>query len=340
MRRYGYLIIAVSMFGLLGSGTVMAQENKTGLTGANFLKIGVGARQVGLGSAATTISDDPHMMFWNPAGIVNMASDGGKTQVAMTHNQWLLEMQHNAFAFTRDLGSIGTLGIGVVHIGLGDIVADRDVAPTPALANQQADLATGATFNFYDLAVNVTLAHQFTERLSLGASVKFISEKIDDLTANAIAGDFGVIYDTGWQGLRLGARMSNLGSDLSFYDDAGTEPVPIPLIFSFGASFDIARQADSRLVALLDANKRQDSKQLYFGGMEWRLMEQFSLRGGYKFGFSNDKNKAGINSTDEGLSFGGGVNVPFGNARVQLDYAFTQFNLLDDTHRFSFSISF
>ena len=37
--------------------------------GAAFLKLGVGARAVGMGGAYTAIADDVNSMGWNPAGI-------------------------------------------------------------------------------------------------------------------------------------------------------------------------------------------------------------------------------------------------------------------------------
>lgn len=316
---------------MLMAVTAFAGNRKTGLTGASFLKIGVGARQVALGSAATTLSGDPNSMFWNPAGI---RADG--TQLGFTHNQWLVDMAHNAVSLTHDVEGIGTVGVGLIHIGLDGIAANRDIAPTQALKPLQADQATDATYSFYDLAVNVTVARQFTDKLALGASLKLIREKIDDLDATAIAGDFGVIYNTGWRNLTLGARMNNLGGDLQYFEFGA----PIPLTFSIGAAIDIAKEEDHHFVALVDLTKPQDTPQLYFGGAEWTIMDKLVLRGGYKFGFSGSEDDFGVSTTDEGASFGGGIQIPWGDARLSLNYAFTEFNLLDNTHRFSLNISF
>lgn len=331
-NRFAFNVALAAMI-LLCLSTLGYAQRKTGLNGASFLKIGVGARQIALGSAVTTLQGGgPNMMFWNPAGVAT--SEG--TSIALNHNQWLLAMDHNAFAFTHRLGSGGVIGVGLIHIGLGDIVADRDVAPTPELEPRQADKATSPTFSFYDLAVNLTWARQFSDKLSLGASIKLIREKIDDQSANSIAGDFGVTYNVGWHGLVFGAAMTNLGGDLKYYQSGA----PIPLTFSIGASIHLADDENSRVVAMLDATKRQDSEQLYFTGLEWTILERFQLRGGYKLGFSGAKDDFDIDTTDEGASFGGGVNLDWGSATINIDYAFTEFNLLDNTHRFSLSINF
>lgn len=334
MQKRAYITATLTIIALVFGMSVMSfAQRKTGLNGATFLKIGVGARQVALGAAVTTLQNGgPNMVFWNPAGIATIEG----TSVALNHSQWLLTMDHNALAITHNLGGIGVIGAGLIHIGMSDIVADRDVAPTPDLEPRQADKATGATFNFYDLAVNLSWARRFSDKLSLGASVKLIREKIDDQDANSIAGDFGVTYNVGWRGLVFGAAMTNLGSDLKYYQSGA----PIPLTFSIGASIDLAKQENTAVVAMFDATKRQDSEQLYFGGLEFSVLEQFQLRGGYKFGLSGTKDDFDIDTTDEGTSFGGGLKLDWGGTKVYLDYAFTEFNLLDNTHRFSLYINF
>ncbi|MCG8603599.1 PorV/PorQ family protein [bacterium] len=329
MQPKKYLSAYIMLVIMLSSAMAFAQ--RPGLTGASFLKIGVGARHVGLGSAVTTISGDPTMMFWNPAGI-----NSEKTNISLSHNEWLLALTHEAFAATFHLDGIGTIGAGLIYIGEGDIVANRDIAPTAGTSNLQADQATGATYSFYDLAVNISLARQFTDKLTLGASLKLIREKIDDLSANSIAGDFGVIYNTGWNNLTFGARLTNLGGDLEYFQFGA----PIPLTFAIGASFAIANEQDNRLTAYLDATKPQDNRQLYFGGLEWEVLEKISVRGGYKFGLSGTEDSFNIENSDEGASFGAGLVVPWSGANMHLDYAFTDFGILNDTHRFSFTVSF
>lgn len=333
MQKRTYITASLTILLVLGMSVMGFAQRKTGLNGATFLKIGVGARQIALGAAATTLQNGgPNMMFWNPAGIAGKSG----TSIALNHSQWLLEMDHNAFAITHSLSDIGVIGVGLIHVGMGDIIADRDVAPTPELEPRQADKATGSTFSFYDMAVNVSFARQFSDKLSLGASLKLIREKIDDQDANSIAADVGVTYNVGWRGLVFGAAMTNLGGDLTYYQSGA----PIPLTFSIGASVNLAEQENSVVVAMLDATKRQDSEQLYFGGMEWSILDQFQIRGGYKIGFSGSKDDFDVATTDEGLSFGGGVNFDWGGSNLQLDYAFTEFNLLDNTHRFSLSLNF
>ena len=335
MNKYRMIAAGVLAIAMLFAATGFAQQGKTGINGATFLKIGVGARQVALGSAVTTLSGDPNQMFWNPAGI---ALEDSKTSISLNHNEWLLTMNHDALAFAHDVKGVGTIGVGIIYVGLSDIVANRDVAPIPELESRQADKATGATYSFYNMALNLTLSHKFTDKLALGASLKFIREKIDDQGANSIAGDFGVVYNTGWNDLTLGATLMNLGGDMVYYNsDFGA---PIPLTFAMGASFTIAKQENSQIRGLLDLTKRQDSEQLYFTGMEWNLMKRLALRGGYKFNFSGKKDALGIKDTDEGFSMGAGLKLPISGTEFVIDYAYTDFDILDNTHRFTLYVNF
>jgi len=46
----------------------MVSGQDTGTTGSTFLKLGAGARAIGMGSAFTGLSDDATAIYWNPAG--------------------------------------------------------------------------------------------------------------------------------------------------------------------------------------------------------------------------------------------------------------------------------
>ncbi|MDP7447898.1 MAG: UPF0164 family protein, partial [Candidatus Latescibacteria bacterium] len=134
---------------------------KSGLTGAAFLKIGVGARAAGLGSAYTTVTNDATQMFWNPAGI---AIERGM-QATLNHNQWIADLSHTAVGVTRKFGSLGTIGIGVVSLGLSGIDSDRDIVPSFIEDFEPFDTNSGS-YDYSDLAFGVSWARQVTDKLA------------------------------------------------------------------------------------------------------------------------------------------------------------------------------
>ena len=331
MRRKVSILVAIALLGMVGTG--QAAVRKAGLNGMPFLKIGVGARMVALGSAVTTVYGTPNAMFWNPAGI---DVDAGVTQVALNHNKWIISLDHEAAAVTHGFGNLGTFGLGFIYLGISDIPADRDIAP-PGFEYAQIDQATSATYSYYDMAMILSYAKRLTDRFRMGANVKFLREHIDDQDVNVFAFDFGAIYETGFRDLTLGARLSNLGSDVEYFAIA----VPIPLTFSIGASMTLAKEENTAFKVLVDAAKPQDTAQLYYVGGEWTLQDWFALRGGYKFNYSGVKDANGIAISDEGASFGLGLKLPVGGSvNVMLDYAFTDFGIFDNTHRFSLRLGF
>ena len=52
-------------FTLFGTTYSMAQLS----TGSNFLKLGIGPRQMGLGSVFTGVGDDIYTIYWNPGSL-------------------------------------------------------------------------------------------------------------------------------------------------------------------------------------------------------------------------------------------------------------------------------
>lgn len=68
-----FLFLSISCVLVLGATDVNAQRvSKAGTTAAEFLKIGVGPRATGMGSAYVAVSDDATAMYWNPAGIAGI----------------------------------------------------------------------------------------------------------------------------------------------------------------------------------------------------------------------------------------------------------------------------
>lgn len=334
--------LAAWMFGVAPAD---AQIRKTGITGASFLKIGVGARAVALGSAYTTVSGDVNQMFWNPAGV---AITGGKTQVTFSYNQWIADLNHVAAGISHDFGTWGTWGIGAVKLGVSDIEASRDVVPSFLAGSfTPFDNGTSATYDYSDTAINITWALNFTDKLSMGITGKYINQSIDGESASAGAIDVGAVYKIGYKGARLGARISNLGGDLKFYEVGA----PLPLIFSYGAAIDLVSNEEQgmRLTAFADANKPQDNEQLFFTSGELALKEMFFVRGGYKLNYSgttdqktDEITRARIDAgrSEEGFTLGAGVKIPVSNYKIAVDYAFTEFGILDSVHRVSMNLDF
>ncbi len=83
-------------------GTIYA--NGPGTTGANFLKIGVGARAAAMGDAFTVIVDDSTSLYWNPAGLAKIE----ERQLSATYNMWFAGINQGYLGMSFPLSRSGS----------------------------------------------------------------------------------------------------------------------------------------------------------------------------------------------------------------------------------------
>ena len=342
-RMYIVSLIAVLLLALCVSD-MDAQNRKAGINSAAFLKVGVGARQVALGSAVTSLNGDVTNMFWNPAGV---ALNDQTLQGAITHNNWIGGLSQEALAVSYNLQDIGTISVGAMMFGINGIPAERDNGYTdPLLQAQVIDMMTTDTYDYQDLLFQLTYSRYITDNLSLGATAKYIHEKIDDQSASAFGFDVGAIYSIGVLGWNIGARINNLGSDIKFYDYAS----PIPMTFSIGTSMVPVDAGITRWMIALDLVKPQDGVQYYYMGTELGFDKTFFIRGGWKLNYSwfgligsgiddGTSLRSPIQTSLERGTMGAGVRVPFDDYVVNFDYAYTVFVSVENVHRFTISFS-
>ena len=163
-------VLILSLVFLVGSGYTQIMK-KTGSSGAAILKVGVGAKAVAMGTAMTTGEGDVNQIFWNPAGI---ALNTGETQVTFSYNDWIADLDHNAFAAARSFGNLGTFAISGMMAGVTGITANRDTEA----GLEGVSYNTGNTFDYNSSYFALAWAKQFTDKLTLGVTGKYYSEKI------------------------------------------------------------------------------------------------------------------------------------------------------------------
>jgi len=111
----------------------------------------------------------------------------------------------------------------------------------------------------------------------------------------------------------------------------------------------------------VDATKMLDSDQMINAGVEARLYNNIFVRTGYKFNFQGVMDEFGPREsyqiseqvtrehwydqktyarTDEGMSVGAGIVIPYGDYNLVVDYAWTGFELMENVNRFSLTFKF
>ncbi|MDE0017356.1 MAG: hypothetical protein OXU51_14320 [Candidatus Poribacteria bacterium] len=287
------------------------------------LRLGAGARSIGLGGAFTAIADDATATVWNPAGL-GSAPD---LSLNFSTQQLDLDRSHNFIALTKALGSAGSIGIAITNAGVSGI------PQYDSSENYGGEFDYSA--NAYSLSYGIGIGN-----FSLG------------LTGRMLADNFGldtVENQSGFGGVDVGLMGHAL------HIDVGEEQVPtfhyglvakylgaaigddtVPMVVNVGLAYNLYMGNVVTFAADLEqefVNLDQSATSLRLGA-EYTIVTYkstaLSIRGGAKV------------SRDTQSLFGGfGVNI----GGLQLDYAIqdgmaSEINGVGSTHFGSLSYRF
>lgn len=314
---------------LLIAGNAFAEFSKVGSSGAQFLKIGVGSRYQAMGDASVATVNDVYAAYWNPAGL----SQIDNSAVGFTNVNWVLDIGLNYAALAHYFEDVGTFAVSASVLSMDD----------QEITTMDEQNGTGDYYSASSYSVGLSYARMLTNRFSFGATVKYVGERLHNESAQGFALDMGTLLYTGFNSLRLGMSISNLGPEMEFSgpdielrntDGDGvsylTTQYDLPMVFRFGLAYDLETGANSILTLSTELKHPNDNIQQGSIGAEWGFREQYFLRGGYK-----------INYDEESLTFGGGLRTSMGSeTKLVIDYAWQDFGRLENTHRFSVGFTF
>jgi len=334
MRKFTIFFIIILSAALYG-------QSKVGSTAAPFLSIGIGPRAIAMGGAFVGTANDVTSLYWNPAGAARMNNSGA----LFSHSSWFADINYNWAGAVINIGDAGVIGLSITSLDYGDM----------ELTTLREPEGTGGTFGASDLSMSISYAKALTEQFSIGGSVKYISQRIWNSTASTVAIDLGVLFQSDFAGIRIGASITNLGGDMrisgkdlnvqhdidpTIYGNndqilatLDTDSWPIPLTFKIGLASDVLDIENHRITIAVDALHPSDNDESLNVGMEYHLLNLISLRAGYKSLF--------LTNTEEGLTLGFGINYDFTNSfGLSVDYAYQAFGILNNTQHFSIGVVF
>jgi hypothetical protein len=339
MKKLTYFLFAVE---LLAGGAVMSQEvTKVGTTAAGFLNIDVGARAIGMGGAYVAVADDITSMYWNPAGIARL----DRAEAQFSHTRWIADVSFNYAAFALPLGNVGTVGVNATFLSMDEMERTTVFEPD----------GTGETFSAGSYAFGLAYGRDLTDRFSIGFNFKYIHEKIYHSTATGAAFDIGTLFDTQYNGLKIGMSISNYGTKMqmggrdmliqtdidplisgnnqNINADLKTDRFDLPLMFRVGVSMDVLKGVgNSNLILSIDAlHPNDDVESVNVGGEYW-FNGMFALRGGYKSMFARD--------SEEGLCLGAGMHYTVMGSTIAIEYAYQDFGVLNEVQMFTIGLGF
>ncbi len=343
MRKTVFFTIIISIFLISPAWcNIFGGLTKSGTTTAQFLKIQVGARAIGMGGAYVALANDVSSIYWNPAGLSRVRPNGG---VNFVHTNWLADMNFDFAAVAIRVSSFGTLGLSFTSLSMPDMKVRSEFEPE----------GTGEYFSAMDMAFGLSYARALTNRFSMGFTAKYIRQQIWHMTASTIAFDIGILFKTDFNWLTLGMNISNFGPKMQYsgkdifvnYDfspeqhgdnenifaNLQTDKWDLPLLFRFGVAMEILNHEMNQLTVAVEARHPNDNTENVSFGMEYGFRHRFFLRGGYQALYEDE--------TEKGLTLGTGfVYYLSATIPLQIDYAYADWGRLNNVHRFSLEMHF
>lgn len=295
---------------------------RAGTATAQFLKIPVGARASAMGESFVAVANDASALYWNPAGVTQF----DRNEVIVSHTEWLVDVRHQFIGAVLHLSADDAVGLSLTSVHTDDMPVTTEVQPK----------GTGAFFRFSDLAVGATYARKLTPQFSAGVTIRYIEETLDVLKMRGVMVDLGTYY---WMGLgtaRFSAVVSNFGNQMRPQGSVttlggnsvnGFQEFSPPTTFRFGFAVEPVNEEQHILTTSIQLNHPNDNSENISLGAEYRWMNSFALRAGYR-----------INVDEQDLSLGAGVVTSVDFVALAVDYGYSAFGRLGGVHRISLGV--
>jgi len=145
-----------------------------------FLRMGVGARALGMGGAYVAVADDATAGYWNPAGLSSVGKFSFSSMIAANMGE---DRKYNYLSVAGGNFRFGTIGFSWLNAGTSDI------------ASYSSDGVREADFSANDHAFLFSWGNNMATDLSFGVTAKVVYQKIDDFSKTGVGFDVGVLYN-------------------------------------------------------------------------------------------------------------------------------------------------
>jgi hypothetical protein len=306
--------IIVTVLVLMALPTIVCAKkinSSAGTSAFSFLKINVGGRAVGMGSAFTGLADDEAALYYNPAGLVGFED----ARFIAEYNSYFSDLQSGFAGYIKPISLDRAFGIQVSYLNYGEFTQ------TDRSGNIEG------TFGGGDLMVAGSFAFRQGYYFSAGATAKFIYEKIQDYSATGVALDLGVRYASDRGRYTGGLMIQNLGTQLSSLGEGESEGLPTTV--RIGGSL---RPPGLNSIVSSDLIMPFDNDPQISVGAEYFNLDPLFLRLGWNSFGSNYRTDYSDNGI-AGMTFGVGLRYH----AMQFSYAYSPAADLGDSHRVTLS---
>ena len=344
LKHEKLFIVALSvLLAFVGDTAYAGRGEKVGTPAAPELLIPVGSREIALGGSSLSSTSGIEAIYWNPAGVARTSFG---TEALFSYMTYIDDIGVQYAAVTSSFSGLGTIGLSLKSLSFGDIEVTTEDAPD----------GTGQTFSPAYLTVGLTYSTLLTDRVSVGATTKLITERIDRVSATGVAFDVGIQYSgfANVEGLSIGVAVKNLGAPMQFDGSgllreasvgdalrpasnykiqASSDELPSVIEFGVGYHYRLEERNVFSFSTLFQNNNFSDDE--YKFGLEYGYDNTLFIRGGY-----NVAQESVQDTYIFGATAGVGVHYAFSGLDLAIDYAFRDAKFFSSNHTISLKLGF
>ena len=256
MKQTAFKLITATLIlcGIVPAANAQVDPINVVTTAVPFLRISSDARASGMGDLALATSADANSSLWN---LGKVPFNSSKSGISASYTPWLKDILNDVYLASlvgfHKLDDDQVVSASLRYFSLGNIQF------TDNLGN---DLNT---FRPREFGIDLGYSRKLSSKTGIGVGLKYISSNLADGAAagsnyqagNAIAGDISFYYNghnAQGQGWSFGAVMSNLGSKISYTDNADQKDY-IPANLGFGTTYTRVFNSSNKFTFGVDLNK-------------------------------------------------------------------------------------
>jgi hypothetical protein len=270
-----------------------------------LLELPASTRALALGNAFVAAGKDEASIFYNPAQLATVE----KLSAGLSVQQWFLG-QTVAAAAAAVHAFHGTAAFGLQVLDYGS--SERAFDDGGALGEP-----TGAEISAGDYVASIAYAVSIS-KLRIGATGKYVNQRLVDESGGTGAVDFGAALDV--KGITLAASLQNVGGEISLAGDRRS----LPRLVRVGAAIPVRNVGPVDVLGTVELT-HLDGETKPFGGVE----VEYQAPGGVtilgRVGALDRPTGADISP----VAFGGGVRA----LHFALDYAYEGSAVFGAMHR-------
>ena len=354
MNKLIFVIAIISIGAFFSPEAYAGNPDRQGEAGAYELLLNPWARSAGLNGLVVSSITGVEAMRFNPAGIGRLY---GSTEINIAHTQYMVGtgLSLTAGGLAQKIGKNGAVGLSLMAMGFGDI---------PLTTTNQPMGITTFSPSFFNIGLGYS--HIFrdkegNEKISIGLTVRIVSESLANASAMGAAFDAGVQYVTGnKKQIKFGIALRNIGTKMKFSGDGlafvgmapnGTTPLTVeervaefelPSLLHIGLSYDFwfpneteAKEGKTSRLSMNAMFTANSFARDQFGlGLEYAFREMFMIRAAFKYeNLMFSTGNAGTISN--GFTAGLTAQIPFkkgSSKKIAFDYAFELTKDFGGTH--------